>query len=124
MGKLYTTYLSNMKKIPSGTLTAVIMRMPPMSIQKMENVIHVPELSPTVDVLKAYKANGDWDTFVDKFNDQMYNNKETAEYLNFLMEGLDYNDVVIVCCEKDSNQCHRSLIAKYLNDLGYESEEL
>lgn len=122
--KLYTTYLSNMKKIPEGTLTAIIMRMPPASIHKMTNVIHIPQLSPKKEVLYAYKNTHEWNTFEEEFNKQMTEDEETMAYINMLMEGLDHNDVAIVCCEKDSNVCHRSLIAKYLNELGYESEEL
>lgn len=122
--KLYTTYLSNMKKIPEGARVAIIMRMPPASILKMENTIHVEQLSPKKEVLFAYKENNDWNTFVEKFKEQMYNDPETMEYLNLLMEALEYNDVYLVCCEKDANECHRSLIAEYLNSLGYESEEL
>jgi uncharacterized protein YeaO (DUF488 family) len=121
---LYTTYLSKMKHLPEGIMTAIIMRIPPMSIQKMENVFHCPELSPTVKTLKAYKATGDWDTFVEKFKEQMYTDEETMNYINLLMEGLEHNDVAIVCCEKNNKECHRSLIAEYLKELGYNTQEL
>lgn len=122
--KLYTTYLSNMKNLPQGIVKAIIMRMPPMSIQKMEDTIHVPQLSPKVEVLKAYKASNNFDDFTEQFNKQMYEDEETMHYLNLLMEGLEYNEVAIICCEKDPNVCHRSLIAKYLTSLGYKCEEL
>lgn len=122
--KLYTTYIARMKHIPKGMVTAIIMRMPPASILKMEHAIHAPQLSPKKEVLVAYKESGDWNTFVEKFNDQMYNDEETSAYINLLMEALEQNEVCLVCCEKDANQCHRSLIAKYLEELGYESEEI
>lgn len=122
--KLYTTYLSKMKDLPEGIVKAIIMRMPPMSIQNIPNTIHVPELSPKVEVLKAYKANNDFEVFREKFNEQMYTDEETMKYLNMLMEALDYNEVAIICCEKDPNVCHRSLIANYLTSLGYKCEEL
>ena len=122
--KLYTTYLSNMKNLPEGIVKAIIMRMPPVSIQKMEDTIHVPQLSPKVEVLKAYKASGDFADFTERFNQQMYEDEETMEYLNLLMEGLDHNEVALICCEKDPNVCHRSLIANYLTSLGYKCEEL
>lgn len=122
--KLYTTYLAKMKHLPEGIVKAIIMRMPPISIQDIPGTIHVPQLSPKTEVLKAYKASNDFDTFTEKFNNQMYNDPETMEYLNMLMEALDHNEVAIICCEKDPNVCHRSLIANYLTSLGYQCEEL
>lgn len=122
--KLYTTYLSKMKHLPPGIVKAIIMRMPPMSIQNIEGTVHVPQLSPKTEVLKAYKANNNFEVFTEKFNEQMYTDPETMEYLEMLMEALEHNEVAIICCEKDTNVCHRSLIAKYLTSLGYQCEEL
>lgn len=122
--KLYTTYLSKMKDLPTGIVKAIIMRMPPMSIQNIEGTVHVPQLSPKTEVLKAYKANNNFEVFTEKFNEQMYTDPETMEYLQMLMEALEHNEVALICCEKDSNVCHRSLIAKYLTSLGYKCEEL
>ena len=122
--KLYTTYLSKMKNLPEGIVKAIIMRMPPISIQDIPGTVHIPQLSPKIDVLKAYKVNNDFEEFTEKFNEQMYTDPETMEYLNLLMEGLEHNEVAIICCEKDPNVCHRSLIAKYLTSLGYKCEEL
>lgn len=122
--KLYTTYLSKMKNLPEGIVKAIIMRMPPISIQDIPGIVHIPQLSPKIDVLKAYKVNNDFEEFTEKFNEQMYTDPETMKYLNLLMEGLEHNEVAIICCEKDPNVCHRSLIAKYLTSLGYQCEEL
>lgn len=122
--KLYTTYLSKMRNLPEGIVKAIIMRMPPISIQDIPGTVHIPQLSPKIDVLKAYKVNNDFEEFTEKFNEQMYTDPETMEYLNLLMEGLEHNEVAIICCEKDPNVCHRSLIAKYLTSLGYQCEEL
>lgn len=121
---LYTTYIANMKKIPEDTVTAIIMRMPPYSIRDLKYGVHIPQLSPKIEVLNAYKSTGDFATFEEEFNKQMYEDEETKEYLNLLMEALNENDIAIVCCEKDASICHRSLIAKYLNELGYESKEI
>lgn len=122
--KLYTTYLSKMKDLPTGIVKAIIMRMPPMSIQNIEGTVHVPQLSPKTEVLKAYKTNNNFEVFTEKFNEQMYTDPETMEYLQMLMEALEHNEVALICCEKDPNVCHRSLIAKYLTSLGYKCEEL
>lgn len=122
--KLYTTYLSKMKDLPEGIVKAVIMRIPPMSIKTIPNTIHIPQLSPNLDILKEYKQSNDFNTFSDNFNEQLINDKETVKYLNLLIEALEYNDVALICCEKDYNICHRTLIANYLSNLGYTCEEL
>lgn len=123
MGKLYTTYLAKMKNIPNTETVAVIMRMPPF-ISKESNIIHIPQLSPKTKLLADYKADNDWDNFKEKFKDQMYNDPETMEYISFLLKALEVNDVYLVCCEKDHNVCHRSLIGEYIESLGFEWIEL
>lgn len=123
MGKLYTTYLAKMKQIPDTEVVAIIMRMPPF-IFKESNVIHVPQLSPKKNLLAEYKADNDWDKFEEGFNNQMYNDPETMECINHLIEALEHIDVYLVCCEKDHNVCHRSLVGKYIKSLGYEWIEM
>lgn len=123
MGKLYTTYLSKMKHIPKDEVVAIIMRMPPF-ISKESNVMHMPQLSPKTNILSEYKKDNDWDKFKESFNEQMYNDPETMEYINYLLEALERIDVYLVCCEKDHNVCHRSLIGSYINSLGFEWIEM
>ena len=128
--KLYTTYISNLKNIPndikSNSLIAIIMRFP-LFYPKEDNIVLVPELSPNTDIFTEYKKTHNWSVFENKFKEQMFNDDITIGALNNLMAVLDSedgNDVVLVCCEKNNEFCHRRLIGEYLKSLGYEWKEL
>ena len=122
--KLYTTYLSNIKKVPDSCKIAIIMRFPPF-LPKDGDIIHCPELSPKGKLLNEYKSNKDFDAFKDSLWKQWESNEEGAmDTLKLIEEALEYNDVCLVCCEKDYNECHRSFLGKYYEFLGYEWEEV
>lgn len=123
MGKLYTTYLAKMREIPETEVGAIIMRMPPF-IPKDSNIMHTPQLSPKTNILTEYKKDNDWDKFKEAFNNQMYSDRETMESINYLLEALEQIDIYLICCEKDYNVCHRSLIGKYVQSLGFEWIEI
>lgn len=123
--KLYTTYLANMKNIADTCKTAIIMRFPPF-IPKDGDTIHCIELSPKGELLSEYKKDNDYEKFKEKLFEQFNNNKENGKLmLDYIQETLDnYNDVCLVCCEKDFNICHRKIIGEYFEEFGYEWEEL
>jgi uncharacterized protein (DUF488 family) len=72
--------------------------------------MHVPELAPTRDMLDAYKKhNGSWSVYEQEFNELMARrgienaiSRDTA-HLGCLL-----------CSEKKPHQCHRRLVAEYL----------
>ena len=124
MYKLYTTYVSNMKKIPQGIMKAIIMRFP-LAIREDPYTKIVTQLSPKSDILLKYKKDKDWEAYTKSINRQMDTDPETIEYLNQLQDCLDNNnDVCLICCEKDYLHCHRSLIGERFKFLGYEWQEL
>lgn len=130
MHKLYTTYFAKLKKINFEKPTAllIIMRMPPIAFLKYEGAIHAPELSPKSEMLLNYKRDKDFDSFTESFNKQIEDNKETVEAIKNIIECLedkDGNDICLICCEKDMNECHRSILANYIYKVsGITSEEL
>ena len=122
--KLYTTYLAKMKQIPDPCQIVIIMRFPPF-LPKDGDIIHCPELSPKGKLLNVYKADKDFDTFKDNLWEQWEGNEEGAmDTLKLIEEALEHNDICLVCCEKDVNECHRLFLGGYFKFLGYEWEEL
>ena len=124
MYKLYTTYLSNMKNIPKSCKIVIIMRFPPF-IPEDSNIYHAIELSPQGKILMDYKDNNDFESFKDKFWEQLNFDKDAQLSLKQIGYALENNnDICLVCCEKDNTNCHRRLLGEFFEFLGYEWEEL
>lgn len=74
--------------------------------------IHVPELAPTKEMFDAFKKNkGDWSDFKKPFLDLMHQRR--------IEEVLDRNLFdrgCLLCSEDKPHHCHRSLVARYLNE--------
>jgi uncharacterized protein (DUF488 family) len=72
--------------------------------------IHMPALAPTKDILDSYKKKKiDWNDYENKFNklitQRNIEKKFTAEELN---------NACLLCSEHTADQCHRRLVAEYL----------
>ena len=75
------------------------------------NYLHEPKLSPTQDILDAYKKNKiSWEEYKDKFLDLMV--KRQAEQF-VKPEILDHG--CLLCSEHKPDKCHRRLVAEYLS---------
>ena len=73
--------------------------------------VHLPELAPTQDILDAYKKQkGDWGVYEKRFLDLMA--RRQIEKL-VRPEMLDHG--CLLCSEHLPHQCHRRLVAEYLN---------
>lgn len=118
MNVIYTTYLSKMKDVPEDAMKVIIMRSSPMSAQGKENTLIKQELSPSFEILMEYKKTNDWETFKSSFEEQIESDKKIIPILNRIIEALEFNPVALICCEKDENTCHRSILAKKLKFLG------
>lgn len=73
---------------------------------------HMPEFAPTKEILDAYKKKHiDWDEYVTRFskliNERKIENKIRLEELN---------NVCLLCSEPTPEQCHRRLVAEYLQE--------
>lgn len=124
---LYTTYISNMKKIPGGVKKILVVRIPPNSFdfEKHNDVLHMPELSPSKRLLLDYKYSEDWNYFAIRFKREMEKREDMREALIQLEEDLRKGkDICLVCFEKEHKYCHRYLIAQWAIDKKIIWEEL
>lgn len=128
---LYTSYLANINKLPKDSIKLIVTRYPPKDLNVLKyNKLHlVRELSPEGDLLNNYnktnKTNEDWKEFVLKFNNQLSNDLNMQLNIQKIIRGLQKNiDIILICYEKNYNQCHRKLIAEYIkNNYGYDWKE-
>lgn len=73
--------------------------------------VHVPSLAPTKEILDNFKhKKGSWLEYRSSFLSLLeQRNIEKNFDPNF------FDNSCLLCSEKDPNQCHRSLVAEYLN---------
>lgn len=77
------------------------------------------EIAPTAEILQALKRG---DISFPIFRD-LYLKELEAMKAEVLCKCIP-EDTVMLCYEKDPNQCHRSVLAEYLNARGYDVREL
>jgi uncharacterized protein (DUF488 family) len=71
---------------------------------------HRPELAPTPAILDAYKSDGDWIAYEQRFLELLAG----GEALNLGRELLDrYQHPCLLCAEPTPDRCHRRLVAEW-----------
>lgn len=74
--------------------------------------VHLPELAPTEDMLATFrKQKGDWSAYEGVFT-TLLRERQVEETLP--REVLE--DGCLLCSEDKPHQCHRRLVAEYLNE--------
>ncbi len=74
--------------------------------------LHLPELAPTKDMLDAYKkARGSWQLYESQFLDLLAQRRVEEHISPDILDG-----GCLLCSEPTPHQCHRRLVAEYLND--------
>jgi len=72
--------------------------------------VHVPELTPTQDILDEYKKNkGDWGVYEQKFLELMRKREIEKKFAPAVIA-----DGCLLCSEDKPHYCHRRLVAEYL----------
>jgi len=83
-------------------------------LRKIGNIeyIHILDLAPTKDILDAYKKNGGaWDTYEKQFVDLMVKRQIEKKVSPDILNG-----GCLLCSEAKPHNCHRRLVAEYLNE--------
>ncbi|MEA5467299.1 DUF488 domain-containing protein [Spirulina sp. 06S082] len=82
-------------------------------LKKIANIdyIHILDLAPTKDILDEYKKKkGDWETYEQNFLQLIADRKIETK---ISPEQID--DACLLCSEAKPHNCHRRLVAQYLN---------
>jgi len=70
--------------------------------------VHLRLLSPTQDILDAYKREGEWERYAAEFVELMTSRRiETAIAPEMI------TDSCLLCSERKPDRCHRRLVAEY-----------
>ena len=73
---------------------------------------HIPELAPSKEILDEYKKNkGDWSVYEEQFLELMAERNIENKMSSEIADG-----DCLLCSENEPLQCHRRLVAEYLNE--------
>ena len=82
-------------------------------LKTIDNIdyVHLLDLAPTKDILDDYKKKkGDWETYEQKFLQLIADRQIEKKVSPELIDG-----ACLLCSEAKPHQCHRRLVAEYLN---------
>ncbi|MCX8074168.1 MAG: DUF488 domain-containing protein [Clostridia bacterium] len=125
-GKVYTTYLANMKNAPNEVQKIIVSRYLPKRNLGNE-IIHMIELAPSKNLLFKYKNNQiDYPKFAELYLKEIWNSNEAQNTIKFIKDNyLDQGkSICFICYEKQIQEYHRFLTACEFIKLGYDWEEI
>jgi len=89
----------------------LITRYYPRGIKKGHFDDWVRVLSPSPALLLSYKDGKiDWETFKQKFLDELSNNIDSIEVINILHDEMRTDAITLLCFEKSGKHCHRHFV--------------
>ena len=72
---------------------------------------HLPQLAPTKEMLKKFKQDKNWDEYKEAYLQLL----DERDVLTLLAQSFAANQTVCLLCAEDKpNQCHRRLLAEYM----------
>lgn len=114
---IYTSYLANVKKLPTNMKKILVIRWKPRNTMNPEkyNLEWWPQLAPSELLLSKYKDNSiDWHQYREMFIEESYTNVMFIDALEQIIELNKTQDICLICYEKNDLECHRSLIREIL----------
>ena len=115
--KIYTSYFGNLKRLMKAGLVPIgISQFPP----KFFYGSSVKELAP-----EPYLLGKDItpEQYVKIFNSRILGRLKQGDVVKKIEKLAMGRDVALLCFEKDPEGCHRTLVANWLNEAGYNVEE-
>jgi len=73
--------------------------------------VHLPELAPTAEILAGYRADGDWERYVARF-EALLDERDVPAALDRTAFAAAPN--CLLCSEATPERCHRRLVAERL----------
>ena len=122
--KIYTTYFANLKKLPKEIVPISICGKCPNGF----NGIQYKKLAPKYGFFMEWKQNHKNNFYIERFNIEVLYCLSQEDVVDDLIRisgvnGVTKKDIALVCYEKPNDFCHRHLVAKWLNEKGYDVKE-
>lgn len=116
---IYTSYFARCKKLPKGLIPISIARQAPLGYTGLE----YKTLAPAWDILSEYKQTKDERTYIQQYNYQLFL-LSADQVVKELKELAQSDQIILLCYEKPDDFCHRHLVAKWLTEHGYDTQEI
>lgn len=115
---IYTSYFGNMKRLSSNCIPIAISATIPDGI----NCLHLKKLAPSYDNLMQYRKDNNWANYSERYKKETlskFKSQDIIDEINSLIgDTATGKDIVLLCYEKNSKVCHRSLVADFLTQGG------
>lgn len=111
---IYTSYFAMAHKIEDKDKLLSIALWPP----KNTNIQWTPYLAPTKEILLRYKEDHDEEAYTKAYRAQVLDILDVDKVAAYLQGR------ILLCYERPEAFCHRHIVAQWLNENGYECEEL
>lgn len=112
---IYTSYYAKMRSIPSTVCCISISR----GIPSWYHGLSYNKLAPRWETVKKYKNGGSWEDYVREYYETVLDKLDPEEVYNDLMRLSGGKDVVLLCYEKSTDNCHRHIISEWLRRYGF-----
>lgn len=119
MTKIYTSYFANLKNLPSDVVPISVCLYPP----SWYDGIVFKKLAPSQQLLNRFKSKDVNIKDIEEYFKQI-NQYKQSDIVKELFSLSNNKSIALVCYEKPLDFCHRHFIAKWLNDEGYDVQEL
>lgn len=120
---IYTSYFAMLRNLPENVIPISICGKAP----EWYKGIQYKKLAPKYDFFMQYKEDGDESHYVKCYDERVTGilnaDQVVKEIYSLLSEPDKEKDVALICYEKPGDFCHRHLVAKWLNEHGYECTE-
>ena len=116
---IYTSYFARCNKLPKGLVPISIARQAPAGYKGLE----YKTLAPTWDILSEYKRTKDERIYIQQYNYQLFL-LSADQVVKELKELAQSNQIILLCYEKPNDFCHRHLVAQWLTEHGYDTQEI
>lgn len=119
---IYTSYFAKLSKIPSNITPIAICGKSP----EWYKGIQYKKLAPKWSFFSVWKQTHDNDYYIQHFNEEVLSPINADDIIHELYSLAGKNqdeDIVLICYEKPGDFCHRHLVAEWLTNHGYPTEE-
>lgn len=120
---IYTSYFAHAKTIKGDPILVAISATIPEGFE----CYCMKELAPSYNTLMDFKRDQDWDKYVTRYREETLSKLTPTKVITRLeqLTGCTGNgrDIILLCWEKDSSRCHRSLVSSFLRDAGIKCME-